>query len=310
MSRPVVIVFNPVSGSGRAEELAGRLRAALDQEGLGCTLVPTVPDRDVFSEVDADAAHAVVVIGGDGSLNGAVNGITASEPRIAFCGAGTVNVLTLERGGNDSPERLAPVLAARTLENPGARIPVFTTGGIRGLLFLETGFLARIVREVNNWRKTRRRHGRSEFVRSALRVLPRSWGRDLWVVHEGRRHGPFSNVLLTRARRYAGTMPMPMAPSLRPALETEGFQVVGWRTRSPLGHAVLLTLGGLRLLPSCWRLLRRLGMLESFPARRVRLEGPAESAVHVDAETDFPGVGKLALPLEVGFEGEAIRLLD
>jgi len=65
----IAVVFNPVSGSGRAEQVASGLRDALERDGWIVELVPT--ERRSAAEWLAPALagkDAVVVAGGDGAV--------------------------------------------------------------------------------------------------------------------------------------------------------------------------------------------------------------------------------------------------
>ena len=305
MTRPVLIVFNPVSGRGEAARFATELATALEARGASAELLETRADRDVFASIDPHLYRSVVIVGGDGSFHAAVNGLRALETPLGFGGTGTVNVLSLEQGLSDAPGDVARLLH----EGRTAEVPLFAANGRRWVLFAEAGFLGTIVRRVNRWRTRTGKHGKTEFVTTALRVLPLAWGRPIQAVLEtcdGRRLArTYSNVLATRARLYAGNMRLPMDGV---DLTSAHFQVIGFRTRTPFGHLALLGLARLGALPLLRGLLTRLGLLDCIPCRGLAIEGPRAAGVHLDAESTV-GSTELQLPLRVDGTQHSIQLL-
>jgi diacylglycerol kinase (ATP) len=100
-----VIIYNPLSGGdrGRRIEQLGRAQAALSAYRIGAELLPTSAPGDA-GRIACDAARAgaqmIVVCGGDGTVNEAVNGMArdefASQVPLAVLPAGTANVLAKE----------------------------------------------------------------------------------------------------------------------------------------------------------------------------------------------------------------------
>src|SRR5437899_2852534 len=64
---PVLIFANPISGRGRAKNIAQRLEHRLATEGYGVQLFLEPADRITRGQIDVDAA-AAIVIGGDGTV--------------------------------------------------------------------------------------------------------------------------------------------------------------------------------------------------------------------------------------------------
>lgn len=305
MQRPVQIVFNPSSGDRQGESYAKRLGLALRERGRAVKEQGTLQHADVYATIDSASIDALVVVGGDGSMNAAVNALRGARLPLGFAGIGTVNVLSREADLAVEPEQVAAhVVAGRTME-----IPLLAANGRCWILFTEAGFLGTIVQRVNRRRERTRKHGKLEFVGCALRVLPLAWGRPLtarFLTASGeRRERRYSNVLATRARCYAGNMPLPMDGV---ELRTTGFQLVGFRTRTPFGHLLLLGLAGLRLLPILRRPLERLGFLDCVPCTELDVQGPPSAGVHLDAESKFGG-RELHLPLRVEPAGASFRLV-
>lgn len=100
-ARRVVAVANPQSGGGASRRDLGLMTEALRAQGLEVderhTSGPgsaTGLTRDAVRE----GADLVCVIGGDGTVNEAVNGLAGSDVPLAIVPAGTVNVLAMELG--------------------------------------------------------------------------------------------------------------------------------------------------------------------------------------------------------------------
>jgi diacylglycerol kinase (ATP) len=305
MQPRVVIVFNPVSGRGRSGRFAQELASALERRGRSVELVETRRDADVFEELEVEGLEAVVVLGGDGSANAAVNGLRSLTTPVAYGGTGTTNVLGLELELPREPEELAGLIAAGRTRT----VPLPEANGRRWVMFAEAGFMGTVVRTLNRRRAGGGAHGRLEVLLSALSVLPRAWGRPLrarletadGAVLERR----YSNVLATRARRYGGVLPMPTGDV---DLGSPRFRVIGCRTRTPLGHLAVLGLAACRLLERAAPLLERLGAIECTTCAVLDVDGPASEGVHVDAESEVGDV-ELALPLHVEATDRSLELI-
>ena len=288
-----VIVFNPASGAGEAERKANELARLLRDQGSAVELVKTEVDEDVFSTLPP--CDVVVVVGGDGTFHQAANAISCrppASPALAFLPSGTVNVLTHELGVPRDPRRCADLLRA------GGRrsLSLLDVGGVRRfVLFLEVGFVARLVGHVNRWRDRTRKHGRLEFVVAYMRAVSTAWGTPV-EVEEHRdgawiRRGRCSNALVTRTRRYAERGIVPMSPSDGDPLDAASFEALLYRSRNPVTHSLVVGALVAGWLPRLEPWLERRGLIERFHARRVRFRGPDRLDIHADAETVDVGAG-------------------
>jgi diacylglycerol kinase family enzyme len=123
---PVVVIANPVAGSGLAGRLRPRLEVDLRRAGHEVRFVETRARGDARAEAGRSAgAAAVVVVGGDGTVNEVLNGLPLPDaPPLAVVPAGTANVMAKELGiPRDVPgvEQLAESLAR--LLSPAERRP-------------------------------------------------------------------------------------------------------------------------------------------------------------------------------------------
>jgi diacylglycerol kinase family enzyme len=94
----VVIVANPVSGSGDAPEIARRMREGLDRKRHDTDLFITKGPGDAEQRAAEEGPDTCVIsVGGDGTIREIVNGVDLSAPpRLMVYPTGTGNVLAGE----------------------------------------------------------------------------------------------------------------------------------------------------------------------------------------------------------------------
>ncbi len=115
-----VLIYNPLAGSQRkrrSEQLEAA-RRILDRARISAELQPTTAagDATAFARraVEQDR-QLVIVCGGDGTINEAVNGLADSRVPLAVLPAGTANVLAKELGLPWSITRAAELIAESRL---------------------------------------------------------------------------------------------------------------------------------------------------------------------------------------------------
>ncbi|MBR5288680.1 MAG: diacylglycerol kinase family lipid kinase [Clostridia bacterium] len=88
------IIFNPVSGRGKAESLAGMIVQELEKRGETTRLYPTKAQGDGTNEAQlalSDGASDFVCIGGDGTLSEVVSAVAGSGAMLYIVPTGTGN---------------------------------------------------------------------------------------------------------------------------------------------------------------------------------------------------------------------------
>jgi diacylglycerol kinase (ATP) len=88
----VAVVANPTAGHGKAGTLIGKVDAALDRLRIEHEIrVTRSPEemRETAGKLAAGGATIVAVLGGDGSVNAAVNGVLGSAAALSVLPAGT-----------------------------------------------------------------------------------------------------------------------------------------------------------------------------------------------------------------------------
>jgi diacylglycerol kinase family enzyme len=230
-------------------------------------------------ELTADAARTadgVIVLGGDGTYNEALNGADGAVPLGFLPGGGTsvfARALGLPRDAVAAAERVADALAA----NRTRRIGVGRVNGRRFGFAAGIGLDAELIRRVNERaRSNGRRAGNPAFVTSFVALLaerrlslpPRlevaGRGRAAFVlVANGRPYtyaGPFS-VPVNRAARFEGGLdfvaPRRVTPLAAPGLALRAF-------RGTLGDAP--------------------GVIAGHDVARVEVRCDLPLALHVDGE--------------------------
>jgi YegS/Rv2252/BmrU family lipid kinase len=180
------LVVNPTAGRGRAGRLAAEATAAL-QATFGAveridTLAPGTATEQVRQAVEA-GAERVVVLGGDGTLHEAANGLLRAavreRPPIAILPAGTGNDYAKMAG----TAGLSVRDAVRRLGS--ARIRHFDVGTAWGEYFINSvgiGFDAEVARVVNSWRWVT---GLPAYLAAVFQVLAHFRTLELDVTSDG-----------------------------------------------------------------------------------------------------------------------------
>jgi YegS/Rv2252/BmrU family lipid kinase len=96
-----IIIYNPTSGRHRHQRLRDIEKAAhvLKEAGIHAELMPTTNPgsaTELARNAVRDGRQLVIVCGGDGTINEAVNGLAGSRVPLAVLPAGTANILAKE----------------------------------------------------------------------------------------------------------------------------------------------------------------------------------------------------------------------
>ena len=283
--KAVTIIFNPVSGSGRARKLATRLDRALAAMGLPTRLEPTARagDGTRIARHREPESRAVMAVGGDGTIREVVAGLSCGETPLAVLPAGTSNVLALALGLPRGPEKAARMVAAghtRQLDLMEADRP----GGQRerSLLFVGAGFGAEAVHRLHRGRRRRLERGGSGNITKinylppilgALRTLPPP-ALEVRVDGHPLPGGPWGWVIVTNIPKYAGNLVLD--PAIRP--DDGLLDVIALRADNPFNLARHAVAGFLGILHR----VRDLG--RACAAREVLIQARGEWPVQIDGD--------------------------
>jgi YegS/Rv2252/BmrU family lipid kinase len=277
------VIYNPVSGPKIASKI-DRIHALLSARGIRFEAADTSGPGDaamLAREAAYAGAETVLVVGGDGTVNEAANGLAGSRTRLAVVPHGTGNVLAREVGLPETVEGCIDLLeGGKTIDVPLAR-----ADSRFFVLLASAGFDAEVVERMSHRQKNFL--GIGAYVLAGMRHLLRSQP-TLWIEFPGRERIEAQAVLLCRGKKYGLVT---MAPGGN--LEGDAFQVVA-----------LLKTGRPAILFFALDALR--GKHASSPhvlireARSVLVRSSIPSAAQVDG--DYLG------PLPIRFEMTDVRL--
>jgi len=275
--RRMTVVFNPTSGGRRKERLDATL-AMLRQSGCDVAVRPTAArgDAEAIARTLAGTAAStdlLVVAGGDGTINEAVNGLMderlngrAGMLPLALVPLGTANVLAAEIG-------LVPTAAAVAGAITGGAATAANIGLANGRCFTAmagVGFDAHVVANVNL--RVKRLLGKGAYVLESVRQLIRFPFPRYRVTVDGQSYEAAS-VIVAKGHYYAGRYVC--APDAR--LDQPEFHVClfsrGGRWNA-IRYAVALAFGRLQRLAD-FRILR---------GRTVTIDGPPGDPVQGDGD--------------------------
>jgi diacylglycerol kinase family enzyme len=194
----------------------------------------------------ATGTDAVVVLGGDGTLNEAANGLAGTPCALGVLPGGSTNVFARTIGMTNDPIEATGELLAALGGGPGG-IRAISVGNVNGRHFLfhvGVGFDAAVVAQVERRSAIKRFLGHAFFAYAAV---------DTWARHYDRRHphfavelhqrdgttlmvedGYFVICLKTNPYTYLGARPFDVAP--------------GTGLDSPLSVAVLRSVSAVNML--------------------------------------------------------------
>jgi len=292
--RTALLISNPNAGRGglaRAREVE-RFCGELRRRGLAVETASTAGPRDaerLAREAVARGLREVVVSGGDGTVNEALQGLVGSGARVGVWPAGTANVLARHLGlPFDAHGAARAVASGRTRRITLGRAVEEETG--RGRFFFlmaGVGLDASVVKNVRP--RLKKRVGEAAYWYSGFGHLVHWRPRVFQVEVEGRSY-PATYAAVGKAPWYGGRLSL----TPRARLDADEFEVCLINTRSRLRY--------LRLLSHAVRG----GAPEGTPgvtylrARRLRATGDAL------VQTDGELTGRLPMTFEVVAEGVEI----
>jgi diacylglycerol kinase (ATP) len=272
--RRILAIYNPTAGR-RARGKFERFRAALARLGAVVTTAETnapLHARALAESADPARFDAIVVAGGDGTINEAVNGIVHSGLPLAILPLGTANVLANELGLPRAPEALAEIAALAPARSiiPAEIVTAERNEPWRFLLMAGIGFDAEVVAQLNL--KLKRRIGKGAYALGSLAQLARHERRVFAARIDGQEAAPAS-LVVARGHFYGGRFVLaPEARLDRPDLHAVLFP-------APSRLAALRYMAGVvtgTLARQCDVEVRR--------ASAIELAGPEGAPVQIDGD--------------------------
>jgi len=205
----------------------------------------------------AKGTEAVIVLGGDGTLNEAANGLAGSQCALGVLPGGSTNVFARTIGmTNDPIEATGELLAALGEGRGGIRtIGLGNVSGRRYLFHVGIGFDAAVVAEVEKRSALKKYLGHAFFAYTAFATWARRYdrkhphfslhlhqvdGADV-VVEDGY----FALIMNSNPYTYLGDRPFNLSPATN--------------LTTPLSAVVLRSLGAATILGLAWSSLRKEG---------------------------------------------------
>ena len=289
LARTCYLIVNPTSGGFSASRLE-KIMASLRQGGLDPELLTTASalDATLFAaRICAEASDPLILVaGGDGTVNGVLNGLVPGAATLGVIPLGTSNVLARELKIGSLDDALARV--ARGTARPISVGELECAGQKRRFLLMAgVGVDGAVVQAVRLGEK--RLVGKGAYLLSALRVLS-NWDLGELKVTGGGRSLSCHSVIVCNAARYGGNFLL--APE--GDLFSPGFQVLCIRG-GRLTYLRLALLLGLNLVCASSKVV-------SFPASELEVAG--DKAVQLDG--DYFGCA----PLRIRSIPDFLRLIS
>ncbi len=248
----ILIVVNPNSGGGKAGRLCPMVRAALEAKGYAVEVFQSSGPGQIRACVEAldERPEALVILGGDGTVREVVQAEPGPDLALAVLPTGSANVLATDLRLPRKPQALADMVSAgktRVVDAARARILEPEGQGWQTLLLMAgAGLDGRIVQAVHE-KRSGGTLGKSRYILPTLNVVFRKqYQGQFLVLDDGRREGPFAQLIVSNVSTYGGVWKLPGGVRMDDGyldcigLRATGF--LGW-----LRHAVLGTCNRLRV---------------------------------------------------------------
>jgi diacylglycerol kinase (ATP) len=270
LARTAVLLYNPGSGQQRDRfHSITRMVDALRQQGIVVTPRTTAGPADatrLTAEALAARVDLVIVHGGDGTVNEALQALVGTPTPLAVWPSGTSNVLARELGLPGSLDLVARMIASGAIR----RVAVGRAGERYFLLMAGVGLDADTLRSVNPGLK--RLTGEGAYWMAGLRQLT-DWNPVPFLVEtEGGRHRA-TFAVVANAASYGGGLRF--APEARMDDDLLDLCLFDATERHRFARYLAAALSGSHLgLPG----------VTYVKARRAVAHGPDNRMVHVDGE--------------------------
>lgn len=157
MQKRVLIFANPLSGRGHASSIIDRLIPALQRAGYPSQTF-TDPVSPLITLANMTSVHAIVILGGDGTLRIVVQKLiemipVSQIPPILVIGLGTANLMQKHLGLRYSPGQLPDQVIDLLNRQRVMRLDVAKVNGQVSLLMISCGLDSEVVRRLAEVRR-------------------------------------------------------------------------------------------------------------------------------------------------------------
>lgn len=144
MEKHILLIVNPVAGSGVAMKNLPMVKAALDELRINYRVIVTKKEYDAQENIKEwinNKTDEIILMGGDGSLNEIINGLYPKKIPIKLIGCGT---------GNDLVKSIGVIpFESFFKENVFKEVNIFRMNDKIGINSLGIGFDGEVVRSMN-----------------------------------------------------------------------------------------------------------------------------------------------------------------
>lgn len=289
-TRRAILISNPKTGRYATRQLPPieQICAQLNSQNLETKMISTSAAGDA-TRIAADAARNgasdVIVAGGDGTINEALQGLVGTHARLSILPRGTANVLAREIGLPIDCSRAADlILKGKTRRvHVGCAIDETSSNRRYFLLMAGIGLDASVVRRVHPGLK--KRFGKGAFWFSGLSHLA-DWKPKPFELQVNKESFPATFVTIGKAASYGGDLSV----TPRAQLDQPDFEIFIINSRSRIRYLQLLSYAV------------RSGVPEDKPGvhflRASRARATGDASVQVDGEV----IGKLPMTFTIAPE--------
>lgn len=275
MTRPprrVSIIVNPIAGRGEGVRRARTVETALVTGGCEVEFFTTEAAGhaiELSREAAAHGADVVLICGGDGTVNEAVQGLAGKDTALAVMPLGTANLVSYELKLSRKPQRVINLV----FHGRRRRLDVGRCGERMFLCVASVGFDAHVAERLAKLRTGAISY--LSYARPMVEALRNYPFEPLRVRVDGRALAvPVYHVVIGNTRHYAG--PFTMTPGARP--DDGVLDAVGFAGRGKMWLMLYMAAAAVQLhhrIPNV------------CCVRGTRIEVEAERPVAVELDGDF-----------------------
>ncbi len=276
----VRVIHNPMAAGGRKASVLEAVTAQLEAEGVILDMRPAFKAGEaaqLVQETDKTQVDRILVAGGDGTINDALQGLHKDSPPLAILPTGTANVLAHELGLPHSASELANYV----LHGTPQRVYPGRVNNRRFFSMASAGSDARAVMDLP--RSAKRRWGKLAYLVYGIASFLRHGSPSFVARVDGVDHD-VSLVIANRGKRYGGNHILAPSAQLREASLVVTLFPPARRTRTFL-----------RLAGVAFGATRKPSKLPQVMASRLDLSAPQGAPIQADGDI----VAKLPATIDV-----------
>jgi len=179
-----LVITNPAAGreaGNRRVEEAIEILCSAGWDVTTCLTAGPYDARRLAAEAVVEGRDTVIVAGGDGTINEAIQALAGTETTLGYLPNGTINIWARELGLPLDPRQAARLM----IEGHAEQVDLGMAGERYFLLMAGLGFDGEIVRRARSFDRHKRRFGVLPYVASGLTTVPFYRGTDFELRYDG-----------------------------------------------------------------------------------------------------------------------------